>query len=217
MTMNQSLTGIRFFASGTNGDFLFDAGDPLILALVFLFLTIIVVGTCNAVNLTDGIDGLAAGLSVQIGFFLMLAGSNLYDVSTLTTLFWMALSGACLGFLFFNKYPARVFMGDTGSLALGAALGAAAVLSRAVFLLPFIGFIFYAELISVTAQVLYFKYTRRKTGEGQRLLRRAPLHHHYELGGWTEWRVVLTFWGVNFIVGAIGLLLWSMEILPRFP
>ena len=132
-------------------------------------------------------------------------------------LFWPALGGACLAFLAFNKHPAKVFMGDTGSLALGAALGAGAILTRTVWLLPFVGFIFYIEMFSVIAQVLYFKYTRRKWGEGKRLFKRAPLHHHFELSGWSEWRVVATFWGVNLITTILGLVLWKMGILPRFP
>ena len=190
---------------------------PLILAALLL-----VIGTSNAVNLTDGIDGLAAGLSVQValaftivGFEFAGAGSGFAFDSAV--LFWPAIGGACLGFLAFNKHPARVFMGDTGSLALGAALGAGAILTRTVWLLPFIGFIFYIEMFSVIAQVLYFKYTRRKFGEGKRLFRRAPLHHHFELGGWSEWRVVGTFWAVNLVTTIVGLVLWKTGILPRFP
>ena len=190
---------------------------PLILGGLLL-----VIGTSNAVNLTDGIDGLAAGLSVQIALIfsiLYFKTSDLQNVfaSASAGLFWPALGGACLGFLAFNKYPAKVFMGDTGSLALGAALGAGAILTRTVWLLPFVGFIFYIEMFSVIAQVIYFKYTRRKFGEGKRLFKRAPLHHHFELSGWSEWRVVATFWGVNLITTIIGLVLWKMGILPRFP
>jgi phospho-N-acetylmuramoyl-pentapeptide-transferase len=108
-------------------------------------------------------------------------------------------------------------MGDTGSLALGAAVGAGAIMTQSVFLLPFIAFIYFVEMFSVTLQVLYFKYTRRKYGEGRRIFRRAPLHHHFELGGWSEWRVVGTFWAINLITSAIGLILWQLNILPRFP
>lgn len=184
---------------------------------------LIIIGTSNAVNLTDGIDGLAAGLSVQIAIvFSVLFGEAFAGVNSSFApfsvgYFWPALGGACLGFLAFNKHPAKVFMGDTGSLALGAALGAGAILTRTVWLLPFVGFIFYVEMFSVIAQVLYFKYTRKKTGEGKRLFRRAPLHHHFELGGWSEWRVVATFWGVNLVTTIVGLVLWKMGILPRFP
>ena len=190
-----------------------------LLALAFL----IIIGTSNAVNLTDGIDGLAAGLSVQVAlvFSVLFAEEFLAPSGSLlpfsASFFWPALGGACLGFLAFNKYPAKIFMGDTGSLALGAALGAGAILTRTVWLLPFVGFIFYIEMFSVIFQVLYFKYTRRKFGEGKRLFRRAPLHHHFELGGWSEWRVVATFWGVNLVTTIIGLVLWKLGILPRFP
>jgi len=190
--------------------------NPAIAYGGFALLVILLVGVCNAVNITDGIDGLAAGLCVQIG--LAFALILMVKVrSAIVIEFWAALAGACFGFLFFNRYPAKVFMGDTGSLALGAAVGGAAVLSHAVFLLPFIGFIFFVELFSVTAQVLYFKYTRKTRGEGVRLLRRAPLHHHFELGGWSEWRVVGVFWIVNLMTSVLGLILWHMKILPRFP
>ena len=190
---------------------------PLILGAL-----LVIIGTSNAVNLTDGIDGLAAGLSVQVALAFAIVGFESASIdsgfgSTSAEFFWPAIGGACLGFLAFNKYPARVFMGDTGSLALGAALGAGAILTRTVWLLPFIGFIFYVEMFSVIFQVIYFKYTRRKFGEGKRLFRRAPLHHHFELGGWSEWRVVATFWGVNLLTTIIGLVLWKTGILPRFP
>lgn len=196
----------------TNWDFV-----PAI--LLFSFLLVVLVGTCNAVNLTDGIDGLAAGLAVQTGLCFWLLSFNLSDyvIGGPVVLFWAALAGSCLGFLAFNKYPAKVFMGDTGSLALGAAVGAGAIMCHAVFLLPFIAFIYFVEAGSVMLQVLYFKYTRRKFGEGRRIFRRAPLHHHFELGGWSEWRVVGTFWAINLITSAIGLILWHMGKIPHFP
>ncbi len=192
---------------------------PLTLFICFL----LIIGTSNAVNLTDGIDGLAAGLSVQVGLvfglllFETIGTAEIGFFATSAETVWLALGGACLGFLAFNKNPAKVFMGDTGSLALGAALGAGAVLTRSVFLLPFIGFMFYIEMFSVISQVAYFKTTKKKTGEGKRLFRRAPLHHHFELAGWSEWRVVGTFWAINAATTIIGLVLWNMGILPRFP
>jgi phospho-N-acetylmuramoyl-pentapeptide-transferase len=194
--------------------------EPIQLILgigVLSLLLVLLIGTCNAVNLTDGIDGLAAGLAVQCGaaFFLIREASPLFGAPAIS--FWAALAGSCLGFLAYNKHKAQVFMGDTGSLALGAALGAAAIMTHSVFLLPFIGFIYFVEAGSVTLQVLWFKYTKKKYGEGRRIFRRAPLHHHFELGGWSEWRVVLTFWAVNFVVACIGLILWHLKILPRFP
>jgi phospho-N-acetylmuramoyl-pentapeptide-transferase len=191
-----------------------------LLALIVIALGAVIVGTSNAVNLTDGIDGLAAGLAIQCGLAFVWIGripwdstSDHYEVAWI----WAALAGACLGFLAYNRHPARVFMGDTGSLAQGAALGAAALLTGSVFLLPFVGFIFFAETLSVIVQVAYFKYSKKKYGEGRRLFRRAPLHHHYELAGWSEWRVVATFWAVNSITTAIGLFLWDAGYLPKFP
>ena len=189
----------------------------------FVLCLLLIIGTSNAVNLTDGIDGLAAGLSVQVGvvfgvLFLENWGATKISLFAQSAeMVWLALGGACLGFLAFNKNPAKVFMGDTGSLALGAALGAGAILTRSMFLLPFIGFVFYIEMFSVIAQVAYFKLTKRKTGEGKRIFRRAPLHHHFELGGWSEWRVVGTFWLVNALTTILGLILWKMGVLPRFP
>lgn len=201
---------------GSGGALFFDA----IVGLVCLLL---IIGTSNAVNLTDGIDGLAAGLSVQVGvvfsllFIETFGAAGIGFFSGCAEIFWLCLGGACLGFLAFNRNPAKVFMGDTGSLALGAALGAGAILTRSVFLLPFVGFIFYIEMFSVILQVAYFKITKRRFGTGKRIFRRAPLHHHFELGGWSEWRVVLTFWAVNAATTTLGLILWKLGILPRFP
>lgn len=185
--------------------------------LGLLFAVLVIVAVSNAVNLTDGIDGLAAGLAVQCGFFLYFASPPIRENYFLSGLFWSALAGACFGFLLWNRYPARIFMGDTGSLAIGAALAAGAILQGAVFLLPFIGFIYLVEMLSVVLQVFWFQWTKRRTGEGKRLLRRAPLHHHFELGGWSEWRVVGTFWAINLVTSAIGLWLWNAGILPRWP
>lgn len=214
-------TGSQLFITSPKGQ-LMPWESPLFSSWALILVALlIIIGTSNAVNLTDGVDGLAAGLSVQIGLAFAIIYLDNQSPSSFARsavfFFWPALGGACLGFLAFNKYPAKVFMGDTGSLALGAALGAGAILTRTVWLLPFIGFVFYVEMFSVIAQVLYFKYTRRKFGEGKRLLRRAPLHHHFELGGWSEWRVVGTFWAVNLATTIVGLVLWKMGILPRFP
>jgi phospho-N-acetylmuramoyl-pentapeptide-transferase len=185
---------------------------------VLTTLLLVIVATCNAVNLTDGIDGLAAGLAVPTFIILFLVSEqDLGELPGLQGVFGVALAGACFGFLFFNKHKARVFMGDTGSLAIGAALGAGAILQGAVFLLPFIGCIYFVEMFSVIAQVAWFKWTKKRTGEGQRLFRRAPLHHHFELCGWSEWRVVATFWAVNLFTSVIGLWLWKAGVLPRWP
>lgn len=217
LVSNQDSGVFNFIPHGATGWFLVAQKDLYLRIAVALLLIIVIVGTCNAVNITDGIDGLAAGLCVQVGLSLWMVDGNFYHVKQWTDAWWLALAGACAGFLIFNKHKAQVFMGDTGSLALGAALGAAAIMTRTVFLLPFIGFVFFVEMFSVVLQVAYFKYTRRTSGEGKRIFRRAPLHHHFELGGWNEKRVVLTFWTVNLVATAIGLALWSAGILPRFP
>jgi phospho-N-acetylmuramoyl-pentapeptide-transferase len=216
LTATQSFAGVRYVFFSVGHAFQDGAVGILLFAAVCAF---VIVATSNAVNLTDGIDGLASGLAVQGGVAFLLARSYVApaEAGLFSDLFWMALAGACLGFLSFNRFPARVFMGDTGSLAIGAALGIGVILSHAVFLLPFIGFIYFVEMFSVIAQVLYFKWTKRRTGEGKRLFRRAPLHHHFELGGWSEWRVVLMFWLVNFCMTSLGLLLWHTELLPRWP
>ena len=194
----------------------FPAWSGAQLAAVCMVLLLVVIGTGNAVNLTDGLDGLAAGLAVP-AFLAVAAAYSILRPWFGDLPFAGAIAGACFGFLKFNKHKARVFMGDTGSLALGAALAIIALFSRAVFLLPFIAFIYYIEMFSVIIQVAYFKYTKGKTGEGKRIFRRAPLHHHFELGGWSEWRVVLTFWGINLATTLLGLGLWYAGILPRWP
>jgi phospho-N-acetylmuramoyl-pentapeptide-transferase len=175
--------------------------------LYVLFVTFIIVGCSNAVNLTDGLDGLAAGLSaiaaVTFAIFAYLLGrvdaANYLNVFYIPgagelTIFLVALAGGCMGFLWFNAHPAEVFMGDTGSLAIGGVLGCVAVLLRAEFLLGIVGAIFVAEALSVMLQTLYFKYTRRRYGTGRRIFRMAPLHHHFEQIGWHESKVIIRFW-----------------------
>jgi phospho-N-acetylmuramoyl-pentapeptide-transferase len=175
------------------GGIQFELGWWLFLAFTLLF----VVGTANAVNLTDGLDGLAAGVSILVGAAMMLIAvkAGKYGVAAVMA----ALSGGCLGFLFYNRYPAKVFMGDTGSLALGGGLAAAAVITGSELSFVIIGGIFMAEMLSVVLQVISFQTT------GRRIFRMSPLHHHFELGGWSENRVVLTFWVVTLLLGAIGL------------
>ncbi len=161
----------------------------------------IVVGTANAVNLTDGLDGLASGVTLIVA----LAYALLCRAWALASLGWFAagMAGTCLGFLVFNIHPAKVFMGDTGSLALGGGVAALALLTGTELLLPLLGVIYVAEVVSDILQVAYFK----RTG-GRRLFRMAPLHHHFELGGWSENRVVGTFWAVTFL-GAL-VFLWIL-------
>ncbi len=161
----------------------------------------VLVGTNNAVNLTDGMDGLAGGVVA-----LILAGLAAIVAPTDPALavFGFALSGSCLGFLAQNRNPARVFMGDTGSLALGGALAAVALLGNCLWALAVMGLILIVEALSVILQVSYFKYTKRRTGEGQRILRMSPLHHHLELGGWSEIRVVSTFYIITGILACFS-------------
>ncbi|MCM3713101.1 phospho-N-acetylmuramoyl-pentapeptide-transferase [Halalkalibacter oceani] len=158
---------------------------------------VMLVGASNAVNLTDGLDGLLAGTgAVAFGAFAVLAWNlELIDVS----IFSAAVVGAVLGFLVFNAHPAKVFMGDTGSLALGGALAAIAIMTKLEILLIIVGGVFVIETLSVIIQVISFK-TR-----GKRVFKMSPLHHHYELSGWSEWRVVVTFWFVGMVLAVIGI------------
>ncbi|HEY4000813.1 MAG TPA: phospho-N-acetylmuramoyl-pentapeptide-transferase [Candidatus Xenobia bacterium] len=169
--------------------------------LAFAMAVLVMLSTTNAVNLTDGLDGLAGGTMVSAALAYLaiawLAGRP--DLAVCAG----ALAGGCLGFLQFNRYPARIFMGDTGSLALGGALTALAVLTRTEWLLLLIGGVFVAEAVSVILQVGYFKLTH-----GKRIFRMSPLHHHFCEGGWPETRVTSTFWTIAAGLGALGVLLW---------
>jgi phospho-N-acetylmuramoyl-pentapeptide-transferase len=182
-----------------------------------LFVAFIITGSSNAVNLTDGLDGLAAGLSAiaaaTFGVFAYIMGR--VDTSDYLNMFYLrgsgelaifcvALSGGCIGFLWFNAHPAEVFMGDTGSLSVGGALGAVAVLLKAEFLLAIIGGVFVLEALSVASQTLYFKWTKRKTGTGRRIFRMAPLHHHFEQIGWHESKVIIRFWILGIIFAMVA-------------
>ncbi|MCR6095943.1 phospho-N-acetylmuramoyl-pentapeptide-transferase [Salipaludibacillus agaradhaerens] len=170
----------------------------------FPLIIIMLVGASNAVNLTDGLDGLVAGTSaVAFGAFSIIAFS--LDMMTVS-LFSVAIVGAVLGFLVFNAHPAKVFMGDTGSLALGGALAMIAILTKMELLLVIIGGVFVIETLSVIIQVISFKST------GKRVFKMSPLHHHYELSGWSEWRVVVTFWivGILFAVAGVYLEVWMV-------
>ncbi|MCR5833853.1 MAG: phospho-N-acetylmuramoyl-pentapeptide-transferase [Selenomonadaceae bacterium] len=169
--------------------------DAGILYLPFMFF--VMVGASNAVNLTDGLDGLASGC--------MAIAASCYAVVCMLTnhndlaIFCAAIVGACIGFLKFNFHPAKIFMGDTGSLALGGAFAAVGILTHTEFLLAVIGLIFVCEALSVIIQVISFQTT------GVRIFRMSPLHHHFELGGWSEVKVVFVFWFVSLICGVIGL------------
>ena len=190
---------------------------PAFGALYVFWVTFVLTGVSNAVNFTDGLDGLAAGLSAiafaTLAIFAYLIGrvdATRYlgifylQHSGELTIYCLAMVGALIGFLWFNTYPAQVFMGDTGSLALGGAIGAVAILLKSEFLLIPIGIVFFAEMMSVVIQRLGFKYRKRRHGleyaQMNRVFLRAPLHHHFEVKGWSEQQVVVRFW----IIGIIG-------------
>ena len=168
--------------------------------LYLVFVDILLVGMCNAVNLTDGLDGLASG-TVMIVMIVMAAiayRANLLEPAILAA----ALAGTCIGFLWFNSYPADIFMGDTGSLALGMGFGCLAVVTKTEFLAIIIGGLFVAEALSVMIQVFHFKRTRK------RVFLMAPLHHHFEKKGWSETKVVIRFWIISGVFAAIGFSLY---------
>ncbi|APC07961.1 phospho-N-acetylmuramoyl-pentapeptide-transferase [Neomoorella thermoacetica] len=167
-----------------------------------LLAALLLVATTNAVNLTDGLDGLAAGITLWVALAYGILALTLGQGELVT--FAMALAGGCLGFLVYNFHPARVFMGDTGSLALGAAIGFLAIMTRTELVLPVLGGVYVLETLSVILQVVSFRLT------GRRLFRMSPLHHHFELGGWPESRVVLFFWALAIIMALAGLYLLTI-------
>jgi phospho-N-acetylmuramoyl-pentapeptide-transferase len=185
----------------------------------FIILTyVVIVGSSNAVNLTDGLDGLAIMPVVMVGsalgLFCYVTGNAVYSKYLLLPhipgagellIFCAAMAGAGLAFLWFNAYPAQVFMGDVGALALGGALGTIAVIVRQEVVLAVMGGIFVVEALSVMAQVAWFKYTKKKYGEGRRILLMAPLHHHFEKSGWKETQVVVRFWIITMLLCLVGL------------
>jgi phospho-N-acetylmuramoyl-pentapeptide-transferase len=185
----------------------------------FVILTyLVIVGSSNAVNLTDGLDGLAIMPVVMVGsslgVFAYVTGSAVYSKylffphipgSGELLIFCAAMAGAGLAFLWFNTHPAQVFMGDVGALALGAALGTIAVIVRQEIVLAIMGGIFVVEALSVMLQVTWFKYTKRRYGQGRRLFQMAPLHHHFEKCGWKETQVVVRFWIITMLLCLVGL------------
>ena len=183
-----------------------------------LIIILVITGTSNAVNLTDGLDGLAAGLlAISFAVFSAIAYiSGRVDFSEYLnimylpgagelTVFTAAITGACIGYLWFNTSPAEVFMGDIGSLSTGAALGALAVLLKKELLLAIIGGVFVWEALSVMIQVTYFRWTKYKFGEGERFFKMAPIHHHFELKGWPESRIVVRFWIIGILFALFSL------------
>lgn len=163
----------------------------------FLFVVFWLVGFSNAVNLTDGLDGLLSGTAaISFGAYAIIAWSQ---EQFAIAIFTVAVVGAVLGFLVFNAHPAKVFMGDTGSLALGASIAAISILTHQELLLILIGGIFVIETLSVILQVISFKTT------GKRIFRMSPLHHHYEMIGWSEWKIVVSFWAVGLLFAVLGI------------
>ncbi len=185
----------------------------------FVILTyLVIVGSSNAVNLTDGLDGLAIMPVVMVGsalgVFAYVTGSSVYSKYLLfphipgsgeLLIFCAAMAGSGLAFLWFNTHPAQVFMGDVGALALGAALGTVAVIVRQEIVLAIMGGIFVVEALSVMLQVSWFKFTKKRYGTGRRLLKMAPLHHHFEKSGWKETQVVVRFWIITMLLCLVGL------------
>ncbi len=207
----------QWAAAGLLGVALYDAPGTRVLALplsglrvdlglwIVPIAAVLLVGFSNGVNLTDGLDGLAGGASAiafgALGVVALLAGERGL------ALFAAVMVGALLAFLWHNAHPASMFMGDVGSQALGAAFAVTALLMGQWLLLPVIGFVFVVDALSVMLQVGFFKCTRRRYGEGRRIFRMAPLHHHFEQLGWPETRVTARFWIVGLLMGALGIML----------
>lgn len=194
-------------------------GEALGWVIYIPVVILVITAVSNAVNLTDGLDGLAAGTTaiagVILGIFAYVSGrvdfSNFLDIMYLPgsgelTIFAASLVGACLGFLWYNTHPASVFMGDTGSLAVGGALGGLALMIHKELLLPIICGIFFVETLSVIIQTTWFKYTKKKYGEGRRVFLMTPIHHHFEKKGWPESKIVVRFWIIAVLLGIISLL-----------
>lgn len=212
-----TLSTVPFFKN-TNIDYSFFSAEyawMIYIPVVVFVLTAV----SNAVNLTDGLDGLASGTSaiagVALGILVYVSGrvdfSGFLNILYLPgigelTVFAGSLVGACIGFLWYNTHPAQVFMGDTGSLALGGALGALAIMAKKELMLPILCGVFFMETLSVILQTSYFKYTRKKYGEGRRIFLMAPLHHHFEKKGWAEPKIVVRFWIIALLLAMFTIL-----------
>jgi phospho-N-acetylmuramoyl-pentapeptide-transferase len=206
------------FAKDLNIDYAF-FGEQWGWVIYLPVAVFIITAVSNATNLTDGLDGLASGISGICGLvfaiFAYVSGrvdySGFLDIMYLPgagelTIFCASLIGACMGFLWYNTNPASVFMGDTGSLALGGAFGALALMLHKELLLPFVCGVFFFETLSVIIQTTYFKYTKRKYGEGRRVFLMTPIHHHFEKKGWSEQKIVVRFWIITILLALISLL-----------
>jgi len=206
------------FLKNVNIDYAF-LGEALGWVIYIPMVIFVITAVSNATNLTDGLDGLAAGTSaiagLILGIFAYVSGrtdfSNFLDIIYLPgagelTIFCASLVGACMGFLWYNTHPASVFMGDTGSLALGGSFGAIALMLHKELLLPIICGIFFVETVSVIIQTTYFKYTKRRYGEGKRVFLMTPIHHHFEKKGLPESKIVVRFWIIAVLLGILSLL-----------
>ena len=190
----------RFGGSGT-GVYIPFYGDYVDFGWFYIpFVTFVIVAMANSVNLTDGLDGLCSGVTAIAALLFAFIGLRLGQVSPMT--YCATLSGVCLGFLLFNKNPAKLFMGDTGSMALGGALASAAILMKMEFLLVIAGFVYVMESLSVIIQVISFKST------GKRVFRMSPIHHHFELGGMSEKNVVFMFWGIALLTSILAYIVY---------
>lgn len=168
------------------------------------FIIFVMIAFSNAVNLTDGLDGLASGVTALVAFCMVILGVGAYPMITAAPIVYGAVAGACLGFLMYNKNPARIFMGDTGSMALGGVLAAAAVMLKIEFLVAIAGLLYVLEALSVIIQVAYFKKTRK------RFFKMAPIHHHFELCGMKEKNVVYLFWGMTLVFCMLAILVSNL-------
>ena len=168
------------------------------------FIIFVMIAFSNAVNLTDGLDGLASGVTALVAFCMVILGVGAYPMITAAPIVYGAVAGACLGFLMYNKNPARIFMGDTGSMALGGVLAAAAVMLKMEFLVAIAGLLYGLEALSVIIQVAYFKKTRK------RFFKMAPIHHHFELCGMKEKNVVYLFWGMTLVFCMLAILVSNL-------
>lgn len=169
------------------------------------FVMFVIVGVVNAVNLTDGLDGLATSITLVVSLFFIIVSYVIFEEFGVT-IFSASLLGGLIGFLWYNKHPAKVFMGDTGSLFLGAAVALMAIDLKMPIHLILIGFVYFAETLSVIMQTAYFKYTKKKYGEGRRIFKMSPIHHHFEMCGWKEQKVVAVFTVVTVLTCAVAYL-----------
>jgi len=218
----RTLTMIPFFKNYyLDYGILGDGWSILIYAPVVIF---IVTAVSNAVNLTDGLDGLASGISAIVAGVLAVIAyvSGRVDFSQFLNILYLpgapelstfatSIFGACLGFLWYNTHPAQVFMGDTGSLALGSGIASLAIMLHKELLLPIVCGVFFFETVSVILQTSWFKYTKRKNGEGKRLFLMAPIHHHFEKKGWAESKIVVRFWLISILLAIFSLLTFKLR------